>query len=641
MDVMDMIMEARAEAEKEGEDGKSELRQLADIERRYKENVKRYDMAYCQLEWLDQDEDEEQLCHCEFAAQEKVELDRFHNLCFRGHTKPYVFSEDDRVLATVLLKWSCHTRVLVYEKQCKELDILRGNKRTSTLFGLKGIILCGRCIFDAWVKFVADRKRGFFIRDFHQHLDSEEEDDDDDDQLMMMAVGGGGGGGGGIFNFAALRKTSRVQKQRKSMRRLSSNEPRARAASRALVAADDDASSAASPPKLGDRIKAQILAQGKAAAVCSKFTVWKRGLLGPDRKAINVAGLRRSTRSKSPPGVEEYDEAGHRSTRAAPRRRRRRKKKKKAPPRAPTPKMRDDGGGGGKPPPPPAGSDEDMMASGVLEVRGKFGRVVSPLFVTRGPRMPSSDYTTYDGPGSTWPPPRSPGAPPDDQSDAAPPPTPERPRAGAPRPKTRDTALPGPGLTPPGTPPGERLFQEYEGARCRTPFAVFAPSPRAPSTAPPSRRRPESLLGGAQRGRAPRDDGLDDDDDALARADCPPAARSPRAPRTAPGGRRPQAASLFHGSSTLPAKRPTSTPQMKFSRKWTKPEKTFVVTQREFARDNVRFLAQIGRLEADHRDRGGAGEPEQSEAFWESAAANVAAALDPDAAVGDSDDYFW
>ena len=31
-----MIMEARAEAEKEGEDGKSELRQLADIERRYK-----------------------------------------------------------------------------------------------------------------------------------------------------------------------------------------------------------------------------------------------------------------------------------------------------------------------------------------------------------------------------------------------------------------------------------------------------------------------------------------------------------------------------------------------------------------------------------------------------------------------------
>ena len=50
-----MIMEARAEAEKEGEDGKSELRQLADIERRYKENVKRYDMAYCQLEWLDQD----------------------------------------------------------------------------------------------------------------------------------------------------------------------------------------------------------------------------------------------------------------------------------------------------------------------------------------------------------------------------------------------------------------------------------------------------------------------------------------------------------------------------------------------------------------------------------------------------------
>ena len=80
---------------------------------------------------------------------------------------------------------------------------------------------------------------------------------------------------------------------------------------------------------------------------------------------------------------------------------------------------------------------------------------------------------------------------------------------------------------------------------------------------------------------------------------------------------------------------------MKFSRKWTKPEKTFVVTQREFARDNVRFLAQIGRLEADHRDRGSAGEPEQSEAFWESAAANVAAALDPDAAVGDSDDYFW
>ena len=61
------------------------------------------------------------------------------------------------MLATVLLKWSCHTRVLVYEKQCKELDILRGNKRTSTLFGLKGIILCGRCIFDAWVKFVADR----------------------------------------------------------------------------------------------------------------------------------------------------------------------------------------------------------------------------------------------------------------------------------------------------------------------------------------------------------------------------------------------------------------------------------------------------------------------------------------------------
>jgi len=42
---------------------------------------------YLQLEWLDQDEDEDMLCHCEYAAQEKVELDRFHNLCFREHTK--------------------------------------------------------------------------------------------------------------------------------------------------------------------------------------------------------------------------------------------------------------------------------------------------------------------------------------------------------------------------------------------------------------------------------------------------------------------------------------------------------------------------------------------------------------------------
>ena len=206
-------MEQRAEAEKEGADGRAELRQLADIERRYKGNVKRYEMAYLQLEWLDQDDEGSPLCHCEFAAREKVELDRFHNLCFREHAYPYGYDEADEMLAKVFHKWSCHIFVLIKERIVKEIEILRGNKRTSTLFGLNGIVLCGRCIFDAWVKFIQDKKRGFAFSDRVVHEESEESEE----ETMAFT---GGAGGGKIFNLSQFRQSKRADRQKRASRRL-------------------------------------------------------------------------------------------------------------------------------------------------------------------------------------------------------------------------------------------------------------------------------------------------------------------------------------------------------------------------------------------------------------------------------------
>ena len=101
---------------------------------------------------------------------------------------------------------------------------------------------------------------------------------------------------------------------------------------------------------------------------------------------------------------------------------------------------------------------------------------------------------------------------------------------------------------------------------------------------------------------------------------------------------------LFERSSVVnvTAKRPTTTPTMKFSRKWTKPRDTRVVTQREFERDNLRFLEQISRLEASHKARipspnPVAVEPDDAD-FWSS---NAAGAFDLGATVPPDDEYFW
>ena len=74
---------------------------------------------------------------------------------------------------------------------------------------------------------------------------------------------------------------------------------------------------------------------------------------------------------------------------------------------------------------------------------------------------------------------------------------------------------------------------------------------------------------------------------------------------------------------------------MKFSRKWTKPAVINVVTQKQFERENLRFLERIGNLETQAKAR--FAPPDDDEAFWYKAKAiDLDAVLNPVA-----DDYFW